>query len=59
MNWEYKVIELKAKSRNFWTGRANPDAIQPALNELGRQGWELVNFSTHAPYFNAILKRQR
>ncbi len=34
--WEYKTVVLKAKGMN------DPKFNQP-LNELGRQGWELVS----------------
>jgi Domain of unknown function (DUF4177) len=40
-NWNYKVIHLDAASRDIW-GRIKEDKAQQALDELGRQGWELV-----------------
>lgn len=42
-NWQYKVIQVKT---DMW-GRDNPEAMQTALNEAGRTGWELVS-TVHA-----------
>lgn len=38
-NWQYKVIPIKT---DMW-GRDNPDTLQTALNDAGREGWELVS----------------
>jgi hypothetical protein len=50
-NWQYKVVPLKAQV-DVW-GRLKPDAVQHALDEMGRQGWELVSllqpYGTRAP----------
>lgn len=43
-SWQYKVIQVKT---DIW-GRENADTLQAALNESGREGWELV--STLQPY---------
>ena len=40
-NWSYKVVSL-ASTADFW-GRVKTDETQQMLNELGRQGWELVS----------------
>ena len=43
MKWEYRVLSFEAKG--FWRGggKVDKEAIQDALNELGGEGWELVN----------------
>lgn len=50
-NWQYKVVSLKAQV-DIW-GRLKPDATQQALDEMGRQAWELVSiiqpYGAHAP----------
>lgn len=42
-SWQYKIVQVKT---DMW-GRDNPDALQTALNEAGRSGWELVS-TVHA-----------
>ena len=39
--WEYKTVEVKMKG--WLQKKLNPDEVDETLNELGRQGWELVN----------------
>lgn len=42
MRWEYKVFKLAATG--FWVGGKLDEArFQEMLNELGREGWELVS----------------
>jgi hypothetical protein len=38
-SWEYKVMKT---DRTFWSGRDKKDP-EVFLNELGRDGWELVS----------------
>jgi hypothetical protein len=41
MRWEYKVI--KFSKRSFFSGTIDPEAFEAELNNLGRDGWELVS----------------
>jgi Domain of unknown function (DUF4177) len=60
--WEYKTLDYK--ERSFWTGTVKIDNLEAQLNELGRQGWELVS-SAPLEYFRStrsltlIFKRRR
>ncbi len=57
MRWEYKVIEVK---RKFLTGGIAPESFQAQLNELGREGWELVSVNQNQMHsVVAVLKRSR
>ena len=63
--WEYITMALEATG--FWSGGGKLDLelLNSRLNELGRQGWELVStFDTNKEYGKtrdvvAILKRKR
>ncbi len=44
MSWEYKTLKLGTKG--LLGGKANEAELEKALNELGRQGWELVSIFT-------------
>lgn len=47
MNWEYKTLLLSIAG--FATPKVDPAAINASLNDLGRDGWELVSaFDTNA-----------
>lgn len=50
-NWQYKVVSLTAQV-DIW-GRLKPAAAQQVLDEMGRNGWELVSsiqaYGTRAP----------
>ncbi len=41
MQWEYRTIKLKGKG--FWGGGLDETQLDDAMNELGREGWELVS----------------
>jgi len=43
MRWEYKVIEFK--KRSAWSGKVQIQELQSELDNLGRQGWELIQAS--------------
>jgi hypothetical protein len=39
--FEYRILDVKAGG--FWGGRVDEQALTNKLNELGREGWELVS----------------
>lgn len=41
MNWEYKTIKVDATG--FAGGKFDQEKFEHLMNDLGRQGWELVN----------------
>jgi hypothetical protein len=41
MKWEYKT--LKFGTKGIFGGKVDESALDKALNEIGRQGWELVS----------------
>ncbi|MCB1560435.1 MAG: DUF4177 domain-containing protein [Xanthomonadales bacterium] len=43
--WSYQVVEIKP---GFWGNHKN-EPIQERLNQLGMQGWELVNAVQSGP----------
>ncbi|PKM95632.1 MAG: DUF4177 domain-containing protein [Firmicutes bacterium HGW-Firmicutes-1] len=61
--WIYKVIEFDPK-KSFMGGKVDCNNIEQRLNELGRQGWEVIsNFTTNEGYGNTkklvyTLKRE-
>ena len=60
MNWEYvQVWAYNGKSTNvrIYTGVDDDFAFMAKLNELGSQGWELVN--SDDKMCKAILKRKK
>ena len=62
-HWEYKTIALEA--HGFFGGKLDRTKFEALLNELGREGWELVNaFDTNQGHGQtrdviAVFKRQR
>ncbi|MBN1126101.1 MAG: DUF4177 domain-containing protein [Sedimentisphaerales bacterium] len=63
MKWEYKVLKLEATG--FFGGKVDAEAFEGYMNNLGRNGWELVTaFDTNQSYGQtrdvvAVFKRQR
>ncbi len=58
MRWEYKT--LKYTKRSFFTGTLDAEALEHALNDLGREGWELVSINqTQMQSALVVLKRQK
>ncbi|MCF8020830.1 DUF4177 domain-containing protein [Petrocella sp. FN5] len=50
--WKYKVVEFDTK-KSFGGGKIDRQYIEDQLNELGRQGWEIIsNFTTNEGYGN-------
>jgi hypothetical protein len=65
MQWEYKIINSKIKSKGFISSEPDDHSFEVNLNDLGKQNWELV--SCNLPqieglghhHIQAILKRPR
>jgi len=60
MQWEYKTVQFNRRS--FISGRVDPVYVNVKLNELGREGWELVNVENMSgwgmPAVLAVFKRR-
>lgn len=59
MRWEYKTFSFK--KRSFFTSMIDAEALQAQLNELGRDGWELVSLIQNGAMLGAlvVMKRSR
>lgn len=58
MRWEYKTISFS--KRAFFTGIISAEGLQLQLNELGRDGWELVGVTQSGMHgILAVLKRTK
>ncbi|MBC8550965.1 MAG: DUF4177 domain-containing protein [Candidatus Brocadiales bacterium] len=51
--WEYKIVYAKAKGKMQQQVKQD----QPVLNELGKQGWELVSVQYSNYYFKRKIKK--
>jgi hypothetical protein len=65
MQWEYKVLHSKIKSKGFVRPEPDASSFEANLNELGRQNWELVSCNIPSTggwggsHIQAVLKRPR
>ncbi len=61
-HWEYKTVVVAAKG--FLGGKFNQPELESRLNAEGREGWELVSFTTSnqaygtTGYGVAVFKRK-
>lgn len=53
MRWEYKTLTYNKRS---FFGALNVEELQQVLNDLGRDGWELVGINQTQPAI-LVLKR--
>ena len=53
MQWEYKIVSAKTKG----SMKQQVKQDQPVLNELGKQGWELVTVQYSNYYFKRKIKK--
>jgi hypothetical protein len=64
MVWEYKIIYIGSESADEEEYETRLHDGAHLLNELGREGWELINYLPHQMVgksirYHAILKRQK
>ena len=65
MQWEYKVVNSKIKSKGFVSSEPDANHFEASLNELGRQNWELVSCilpsigAFGGSHIQAVLKRPK
>ena len=53
MQWEYKIVSAKTKG----SMKQQVKQDQPVLNELGKQGWELVTVQYSNYYFKRKIRK--
>ncbi len=51
--WEYKIVNAKTKG----SMKQQVKQDQPVLNELGKQGWELVTVQYSNYYFKRKIRK--
>jgi hypothetical protein len=44
VRWEYRVVSLPLTEAGSRTQRVQTRSLQAGLNEVGREGWELVSY---------------
>lgn len=63
MEWEYYTLKMKVAG--FWGAKIDTQLIDGTLNELGREGWELVSLIPVTQAYGIVkelvmvFKRQR
>lgn len=58
MRWEYKTINFV--KRKFFNGAVDTELLEVQLNDLGRDGWELVSVTQNQMRgVVLVLKRPR
>ncbi len=60
--WEYKTIRAKEVAVNVFFPRKTAERIDEFFNDLGRQGWEVIQFNFQAIKVGGVLafmKRRR
>ena len=60
--WEYKTVRTREVGVNVFRPKVTAERIDECFNELGRQGWEMVQFHFQAVKVGgilAVLKRRR
>jgi len=61
--WEYHT-EIVKEGKSWLGGKFDGDILNSKLNEMGREGWELINFMTsnvgfgNSGYLIMIFKRE-
>lgn len=64
MIWEYKIIFIGTESKDEDEYETRLHGAVRLLNELGGEGWELINYLPHQMVgkrikYHAVLKRQK
>jgi len=62
--WEYRIIDTKDVPGGGMLKGKSRDAIETYLNQLGEQGWEIVNLDAlewqgHHLTFLGVAKREK
>ena len=61
--WEYRILDSKEVASEGWLKGKSRQAVESYLNELGGQGWEVINLDwreleTRAS-FTGVAKREK